>query len=154
VPATAVYHVGILVDDIGAAMTRLTDVLGVTFREPHTFQVILESDGTSRPSEVVASYSNEGPPFVELLQSQDDDGPFGRVHGEGLHHVALWEKSIEDRLRKLEAKHVRVETLIRDGDGRLIAAYGLDDTVGMRIEWCLHEPSLPGYTPDMPGTVQ
>jgi catechol 2,3-dioxygenase-like lactoylglutathione lyase family enzyme len=151
-PATPIYHFGLLVDDIEAAKQRLGEVLGITFGDTMRFDVGYESDGVTETTEVVVAYSVEGPPFVELNQSRES-GLFGRDRGEGLHHIGVWESSLGERLETLAGQGVTPEIVIRGEDGSPIAAYLDDGPVhGVRLELVAHLEGFPGYTPELPGT--
>ena len=80
VTATNLYHVGVLVTDLDAAMAQFAEVLGVTFGEPRTVAAVVVEGGTTteRPLHVV--YSIEGPPFLELIEAQEGGVWGGAVH--------------------------------------------------------------------------
>jgi catechol 2,3-dioxygenase-like lactoylglutathione lyase family enzyme len=90
VTARNYYHVGILVDDIVAARERFAAVTGLGFTEIQTVHIEnFQDDRGSRPLDITLCYSQEGPPFLELVQSDPAGGIFGRRHGEGLHHLGF-----------------------------------------------------------------
>lgn len=88
--AIELFHVGVLVGDLEGAISRFSARLGLTFETPRAIDVVVEEGGSGRPRTVRVAYSIEGPPFVELIESQPD-GLWGRHHGEGLHHVGGWD---------------------------------------------------------------
>ena len=105
--ATNLFHVGILVPDLDEAVARFTEVLGLSFKEPAVAHVDRFEQGSSVEAlDLRISWSIQGPPYLELLESQDNSGLYGHPH-EGLHHVGLWEPDPEaliDRLRNLGAR--------------------------------------------------
>jgi hypothetical protein len=121
VTATNLYHVGVLVTDLDAAMAQFAEVLGVTFGEPRTVAAVVEEGGTrtERPLHVV--YSIEGPPFLELIEAQEG-GVWGGHHGEGLHHIGSWQTGLAERLAAMAEAGVIPEAVMTI-DGTLIAAY-------------------------------
>jgi hypothetical protein len=62
-------------------MARFTELIGVTFGEPISIKfddVVEDGAHTDRLMRVI--YSVEGPPFLELIEAQED-GVWGRQHG-------------------------------------------------------------------------
>jgi catechol 2,3-dioxygenase-like lactoylglutathione lyase family enzyme len=152
-PGTPIFHVGVLVHDLDAGVKRFSAILGLTFGEAQVYPVQLEWDGQRHSTDVRFCYSVEGPPYLELIETQDNDGPFGKANGEGLHHIAAWESSIERRLNALPAIGAAPEVVIFGEDDEKIAAYlSPDAAMHTRIELNLYEPRMPGYTPELPGT--
>jgi hypothetical protein len=82
------YHVGILVADVERAMHRFSQKLGVTFCDPNPMHVTL-AGSEERECDMYATYSKEGPPYIELVQGHGD-GLFSLRNGEGLHHLGIW----------------------------------------------------------------
>jgi hypothetical protein len=119
--ATDLYHVGILVRDLDEGMRRFSTLLGLTFEVSRIVIVNTEESGQSHPRELKVTYSIEGPPFLELIESQED-GLWGAHHGEGLHHIGSWESDLGSRLAALADEGTPVEVKISVGDC-LVAAY-------------------------------
>jgi catechol 2,3-dioxygenase-like lactoylglutathione lyase family enzyme len=152
-PATKVFHLGILVNDLEAARALLSGLLGVTWDEIREASVDVTTTAGTERSEVRLCFSVEGPPFVELVQAQDGGGVYSRSHGEGLHHVALWEEDLDARLEELAAEGVNPECVVGwPGDPTMLAAY-LPPAVGggTRVELIRRLPEMPGYMPNLPG---
>lgn len=82
------FHVGILVGDLEAAMERFSRVLGLRFGPVSDTQTAVESETTS-VEHIRATYSLDGPPFLELIAGSGD-GLFSLRNGEGLHHLGIW----------------------------------------------------------------
>jgi catechol 2,3-dioxygenase-like lactoylglutathione lyase family enzyme len=131
VTASEVFHVGILVTDIPEAAGRFGSVLGLTFEEPRDINIVIEDEGTSRERIIRVAYSVEGPPFLELIESQSD-GLWGHHHGEGLHHIGCWEEDLEARVHEMEARGTQVDARIFVGE-HLTAVY-LQRVTGARVE--------------------
>jgi catechol 2,3-dioxygenase-like lactoylglutathione lyase family enzyme len=127
-------HIGVLVNDIDAAIARFS-LLGLSFMEPRTVQVErLVEHGEEKQLDLRIAFSHQGPPHWELLEAVGD-GVYGAHHGEGLHHVAvLAGDPVARRAGLLEAGFREVGAQYRD-DGSIIVSY-LDpaDLSGIQIE--------------------
>ncbi len=133
--ATPLYHVGVLVNEIESAMVRFGELLGLTFGEPLTLrfdEVIEEGRRVDRDLRLV--YSIEGPPFLELIEAQDD-GVWGRQHGEGLHHIGVWQDALEARLIELAASGVQPQVIVNHLGETLAVYLTAESAHGSRIEF-------------------
>lgn len=85
------YHQGVRVADIDAAMSELTDRLGVTWAtvQHNPGQAVWTPDDGLRHVPLSFVYSCEGPQHIELLQGPPDTVWDGR-HQPGAHHVGVW----------------------------------------------------------------
>jgi catechol 2,3-dioxygenase-like lactoylglutathione lyase family enzyme len=146
-PATPISHIGILVHDIDAAKRRFSDILGISFHDNVEFagvefqhhDLILPEDGTY-------AFSVEGPVFIELLQSQPNEGIYGSHQPEGIHHIAMFVPDTASRLEELAQVGVEPEYKITPPGRSLLAAYlGASDLHGCRIEMLNREPDILGY---------
>ena len=116
------FHAGLLVADLEAAMQELTHALGVTWNEPHESRY-----GSSR---LRATYSREGPPFIELIEG---DGPWTpRRASSEIDHLGYWSEDLERDKLHLQRAGLPIEI-----DG---SEHGVDFTyhraakAGVRIE--------------------
>src|SRR5262245_15875372 len=134
--ATNLFHVGILVPDINEAIERFGDVLGLTFKEPAVAHVDRFEQGSSvEVLDLRISWSIEGPPYLELLESQDNQGLYGRAN-EGLHHVGLWEPDPDALIRRLEHLRLHKEATQFTPDDHVLATYTAPaDLYGTRLEF-------------------
>jgi catechol 2,3-dioxygenase-like lactoylglutathione lyase family enzyme len=127
-------HIGVLVDDIDAAIERFS-LLGLTFMKPRTVRVErLVEDGVEKQLDLRIAFSHQGPPHWELLEAVGD-GVYGAHHGEGLHHVAVLARDpIARRDELVRAGFHEVGAQYRQ-DGTIIVSY-LDpsDLYGIQIE--------------------
>lgn len=86
-----IYHTGIRVPDLDAAMAEMGESLGVTWAtvQRNPAQGVWTPDGGQQEVELQFVYSCEGPQHLELLQ-----GPAGTVwdgsQHAGAHHVGVW----------------------------------------------------------------
>jgi catechol 2,3-dioxygenase-like lactoylglutathione lyase family enzyme len=134
--ATNLFHVGILVPDMSEAIERFTDVLGLTFKEPAIAHVDRFEQGESvEVLDLRITWSIEGPPYLELLESQDNDGLYGRAQ-EGMHHVGLWEPDPEALMERLQGLGLRNEATQYAPDDGILATYTAPaELYGTRLEF-------------------
>jgi methylmalonyl-CoA/ethylmalonyl-CoA epimerase len=124
-------HIGIAVNSIEAALKFFKDTLGLK----------LEGSETVAEQKVTTSFLPVGDTEVELLQSTAPDGPiagFIEKKGEGVQHVAFMVDNIEEALKELEAKGIRlIDKVPRKGaGGKKIAFVHPKDTFGVLVELC------------------
>jgi len=127
-------HIGVLVNDIAAAIERYSHI-GLTFMEPRTVRVDrLVEDGKTTSLDLRIAFSHQGPPHWELLEAVGH-GVYGPQHADKLHHVAVLDPDPAARRDELVQKGFReVGSQVRE-DGSLIVTY-LDpaDLHGIQIE--------------------
>jgi len=117
------WQVGIVVDDIERSQEELTRALGVTWAR--TLDLRLED------WEYRLSLSNEGPPYLELLEGPPGS-PWDAAGGSRIDHVGYWTEDIAVERRRLEEAGVPVAY---DGEaaGLRFNYHALPET-GIRIE--------------------
>ena len=86
-----IYHTGIRVPDLDAAMAELGPSLGVTWAEERAnpAQVVWTPEDGLREVSLRFTYSCEGPQHVELLEGEPGSVWDGR-DDPGVHHVGIW----------------------------------------------------------------
>src|SRR5580700_9433823 len=91
------YHVGIVVDDIEAASTRLTDLLGVTWGPIMSLDAVdyRDADGNDVSLPTTMRYST-GDPCLELILEVPGT-VWVRNDSSNLHHVGFWVDSLGDQ---------------------------------------------------------
>jgi methylmalonyl-CoA/ethylmalonyl-CoA epimerase len=119
------------VNSIDGALKFFKDTLGLK----------LEGSETVAEQKVTTSFLPVGDTEVELLQSTAPDGPiagFIEKKGEGVQHVAFMVDNIEEALKELEAKGIRlIDKVPRKGaGGKKIAFVHPKDTFGVLVELC------------------
>lgn len=98
------YHVGYVVDDIEAAMAHYGAALGLSWAvvTPRVLRVVVDGADTPKDVELLATYSVQGPPYVELIQELS-----GGVWGPGsrrLDHLGYWVDDLPAAFAELSAK--------------------------------------------------
>ena len=110
--AASFFHVGVVVEDLAAAVDRFSEVLGVKFTEPATFHVPCLEDPDPHPFDLVAVYSMTAPPYYELIQAQGD-GICSIKNAGQLLYCAVWELDMAHRLKSLEKQGIGLEATFR-----------------------------------------
>ncbi|MFO7289411.1 methylmalonyl-CoA epimerase [Planifilum fulgidum] len=124
-------HIGIAVRDLEAALPLYTDVLGLALEGVET----VPSEG------VKVAFLRIGETRIELLEPLGPDSPiasFLEKRGEGIHHIALEVDGIEERLRLLSEKGIRLihERPKQGAHGARIAFLHPKATGGVLYELC------------------
>lgn len=124
-------HIGIAVKDLEAALPLYTDLLGLPLEGVE-----------SVPSEgVKVAFLRIGETRIELLEPLGPDSPIASFldkKGEGIHHIALEVDGIEQRLRLLSEKGIRLihDRPKRGAHGARIAFLHPKATGGVLYELC------------------
>jgi hypothetical protein len=118
------FHVGIVVEDIHAAMIEFSALVGVTWEEPHA--------STYGDSEIVVAYTNEGPPYLELIQG-GKGGPWSIESGSRLDHIGYSSDDVEGDSRHFAESGAPYEVGARTF-GRSGWAYHRSATTDVRLE--------------------
>ena len=131
-----VFHIGIVVPDIEVAAQELTAGLGLEFVEPRIARAAAFDDrGSTRELALRISYSRQGPPYIELLESQGIEGLYGSQET-GLHHVGLWTADPGSVLKHLTGQGIRIEAAQYGADSSIIALYTAPSAMaGTRFEY-------------------
>jgi methylmalonyl-CoA/ethylmalonyl-CoA epimerase len=92
-------HIGVAVNNLDAALTIYHNILGLK----------LEKIETVTDQKVKVAVLKVGETKIELLEPTEKASPianFLEKRGEGIHHIALRVKGIEDALQELKAKGI------------------------------------------------
>ena len=116
------WHTGIVVDDLGAAMDELAEQLGVTWYVGGA-EVRMTTDEGVRTVETSYALSKEGPHHVELGQSLQ--GTLWTAPAPGhAHHLGYWVDDVAAASAALERLgSPRVATLAMNDDAPPMCAY-------------------------------
>jgi methylmalonyl-CoA/ethylmalonyl-CoA epimerase len=122
-------HIGVAVKSIEEALKLYEGVLGLKLEEVETVE----------EQNVKVAFLPVGDTEIELLESTSPDGPIAKYierKGEGMQHLAFKVESIEDALKTLKAKGVRLidETPRMGAGGAKIAFVHPKETFGVMIE--------------------
>jgi len=128
---THIDHIGIAVKSIEEGARFFTDVLGLR----------LEKVETVAEQKVKTGFFPITDSELELLESTEPDGPIAKfidARGEGVQHIAFRVENIDDALRELKEKGVRlIDQEPRKGaGGSRIAFIHPKETHGVLVELC------------------
>lgn len=128
---TRLDHIGVAVKSIDEALKLYEGVLGLKATERETVE----------DQKVTVAFIPCGDSEIELLESTAPDGAIAKYiekRGEGVQHVALRVTNIEEALKELKEKGVRLidETPRRGAGGAKIAFVHPKETYGVMLELC------------------
>ncbi|NNG07700.1 MAG: methylmalonyl-CoA epimerase [Desulfobacteraceae bacterium] len=127
-------HIGIAVKGIAQAGKFYTDILGLKIED-------IENVADQKVNVAFIPITDSE---VELLESTEPDGPVAKYidsRGEGVQHIAFRVENIEEALKELKAKGVRlIDQEPRKGaGGAKIAFIHPKETHGVLVEICERE---------------
>jgi len=112
----ALYHVGLVVPDIEAAVEQYSDLFGLRFASLRHSTLEVRVDGVVRTPELIVSYSMDGPPYVELIEERS--GGTWAADALGLSHLGFWAKDLSAMSARLEAAGMAARVRDNGPDGR------------------------------------
>ena len=95
------YHIGLIVPDLHAAMAQYTATFGFGWATVHESTPEVMVDGERRQAQIAVTYSIQGPPYLELVQERR--GSIWGADGLALTHVGFWAEDLGAGQRALEA---------------------------------------------------
>jgi methylmalonyl-CoA/ethylmalonyl-CoA epimerase len=98
----AVYHFGLVVPDLDAAVEQYSTAFGFRFCKAQQLRLPVLVDGQPRSVELLASYSIGGPPYLELIEERS--GSTWAADAFGMNHMGFWAKDMDAAMARLE-KH-------------------------------------------------
>ena len=124
-------HLGIAVKSINEGKKFWGDLLGLW----------LEESEAMAEEKLITTFFPIGESEIELLESTDPEGPIGKFlekRGEGIHHVAFRVENIEEALKELKEKGIRLidETPRAGARGAKIVFLHPKSTNGVLVELC------------------
>lgn len=124
-------HIGIAVKSIEEGRSFFSDILGLELQKVETVA----------EQKVKTGFFPITDSELELLESTEPDGPvakFIEARGEGVQHIAFRVESIDDALKELKEKGVRlIDQEPRKGaGGARIAFIHPKETYGVLVELC------------------
>lgn len=131
------FHVGIRVPDIAAAMAQLGAGMGVTWAEPreNPAQTLWTPEHGLEQLHLKYTYSAQGPQHIELLEGPEGSFWDGRDDA-GAHHVGIWVDAVTEETDRLIAEGWRIVGAQRDpGDGQGYGVFSyVRPTSGLIVE--------------------
>ena len=126
---TKIDHIGIAVKSCDSALEFYEGVLGIKS----------EGSETVEEQKVTTVFLPIGDSEVELLESTSDDGAIAKFiekRGEGIQHICFRVENIDDALKELKEKGIRLidETPRKGAGGARIAFLHPKSTYGVLVE--------------------
>ena len=110
------YHIGLTVPDLGAAMAQYTATFGFSWATVHESTPEVIVDGERRQAQIAVTYSIQGPPYLELVQERR--GSIWGADGLALTHVGFWAEDLSAGRRALDESGLVARVRDDDRDGR------------------------------------
>jgi methylmalonyl-CoA/ethylmalonyl-CoA epimerase len=124
-------HIGIAVENLDEAIAYYQDVLGLNC---YAIEEVVDQ-------KVKTAFFQVGDTKIELLESTDPEGPIGKYiekKGPGVHHLAFAVDNVNQALKTVESKGVRlIDQEKRQGaEGLNIGFLHPKSTLGVLTEFC------------------
>jgi hypothetical protein len=138
------FHIGIVVDDLDAAMEEMHELFGYEWCPVLAIDVPVVLPDRDIVLDLRFTYSTEAP-RLELIQEVAGT-PWVRASGSGIHHAGYWSEDVDGDGRLLAARGYDEEARGTQPDGTTMWAYHRSPE-GLRIELVSREiqPGLEGY---------
>lgn len=133
VPYENLYHMGIVVPEMDAAMAELSEQIGLTWAPPRVFPVNMREGGAIRSYGVKATYSREGPPYFELMEAVGETIWSAGYAGQ-LHHIGVYAEDTQREIARLEETGFTIEAQGQTPEGEPLGPTYLTNRLGLRIE--------------------
>jgi Glyoxalase/Bleomycin resistance protein/Dioxygenase superfamily len=129
------YHVGIVVNDIQVARTRLRTLLGTTWGPVLRLDATEYRDGAGNDLELPTTLCySVGDPCLELIEEQPGSVWVRNDHS-NLHHIGFWSDGLVHDSAGLDGGGCPMQLCGRAGEiAPASFAYHRDDTLGVRVE--------------------
>ena len=124
-------HIGIAVKNLEDAIKYYEEVLGLSC---YAIEEV-------KDQKVKTAFFKIGETKIELLETTEPDGPIGNFiekRGEGIHHIAFATNNLDDALKKLKDKDIKLidESARKGAEGLNIAFLHPKSTFGVLTELC------------------
>jgi hypothetical protein len=129
------FHIGVIVPDLGRAIDDFSRILGLTFTEPALVKVPEFVDPDPHEHLVHVAFSEDGPPYYELIEASGDGIFSAREQGKIL-YLGMWETDMETRIKTLEANGIGLAAQLKTGpDDTPFCIITEPDVLGIRLEY-------------------
>jgi hypothetical protein len=95
------YHTGLIVDDLHAAMDILTRFAGIQWATPQTIATNVQTSQGPLFRESYYTYSVDGPHHIELIEHRDATAWLTATGGRRVHHLGFWAEDFEGTRARL-----------------------------------------------------
>src|SRR5262245_31904179 len=111
--AEALYHTGIVVEDVAATLEWLSETAGYRWCQPLSGEHVVELDGGERTVRYHFVYSISEP-RLEIVAAQP--GTLWQPADSGIHHLGYWSSDMERDIAALGAAGLPLEAAGRNPD--------------------------------------
>ena len=94
------FHSGLVVPDLEQTAAQYGELFGLRFAPPRHISSTVRVDGELKIAELLATYSVQGPPYLELIQ--EFNGAVWSTDALGLNHIGFWAEDLPAAVRELE----------------------------------------------------
>ncbi len=124
-------HIGIAVKNLEDAIKYYEEILGLNC---YAIEEV-------KDQKVKTAFFKIGDTKIELLETTDPEGPIGKFiekRGEGIHHIAFATNNLDDTLKHLKDKNIKLidESGRKGSEGLNIAFLHPKSTFGVLTELC------------------
>ena len=128
-----IYHLGIVVRDMEAAMVELGRRFGVGWQEPRIANVRVRDHEGDRPLAPRVNFCDRSTPIaIELIEAMPGT-VWAASAGSELHHFGIYVDSVQAAIDEL-GPAMTVEMAGLDRDGMLAGFCYINDALGVRME--------------------
>jgi catechol 2,3-dioxygenase-like lactoylglutathione lyase family enzyme len=137
------FHIGVIVPDLDRAAADFSRVLGLTFTDPAVVHVPWFVDPTPHEHTVHAVFSEDGPPYYELIQAAGD-GIFSAREAGQILYLGMWESDMAGRMRTLQENGIGIDAQLKASEDAVpFCIITKPDVLGIRLEY-VDESAHPG----------
>ena len=126
------YHIGMVVPDVHETMDELSSSLGLTWAKVQNRQIKLRYMGEPVETELLVTYSMEGPMHVELIRVAPGT-PWHAVNQ--VHHFGYWTDDLHGVIAERTAGGMVLEGTYDDPSGEPLGFGYLLSPTGLRLEF-------------------
>jgi catechol 2,3-dioxygenase-like lactoylglutathione lyase family enzyme len=127
------YHVGVVVEDLDAAVADFTAQLGMSWAPLQNRELTVRHKGRLVTTDLRFTYSVEGPPHLELIEAAATAGTPWEPAG-AMHHVGFWAEDLTATAASLQTAGLDLETTYDTPTGELLGFGYFMGPAGLRLE--------------------
>lgn len=102
-------HVAVVVTSLETSLVELGEQFGLTFAEIRTVDLPLRTETTDRRVRLRVTYSQQGPPFLEVIEALEGT-PWTQVQGaSSIHHVGGYVDDVDAEAKRLVDSGLPIE---------------------------------------------
>jgi hypothetical protein len=129
---TRIYHIGFVVPNLRTAMQETTASLGYRWSKMRELAGDILVPGGPRPSTIRVAFTQDGPPWIEFIESQD---PVWKPERDAvLHHVGFYVDDLAEEKRRLEGLGFAFEAGSLAPDGGVSGFAYMRSPISGRVE--------------------